>query len=219
MANKLYCFLAACCLLTHLVLQNAQAADKEKTYLEKFQESYEKKDYSASLGFIQKHLLDNPNDPLGHYFKGLVYYAEGNNEESIKCFEYSIKLGPDQAKAWTGLGKGLYNIQDYRKSLEAMQMASKKSPKDPENYLYLGKALYYQKAYSVAVRCFDKTIELDPKNKEAKTLRGSCFDKLAFQKLVLLKSTALVEMTKLIKGSNGVPPKNQDSNKNTSEEK
>ena len=212
MTSRKVCKLAFICLLTLLNLQIIQAAGKDQTYLAKSQDAYAKKDFSTSLHFIQKHLSENQNDPFGHYFKGLILYAEGNNEESVKCFEYSIKLDPDQAKPWTGLGKGLYSMQSYQKSLDAFKTAVKKSPNDHENYLYLGKSLYYLKAYSVAVRCFDKAIELDPKNKEAKTLRGSCLDKIAFQNLVLLKAKTLVEINNLTNDKSDVK-KNQNPKK------
>lgn len=210
-------FLAFFCQLSPLFLQSSQSGNKEKTQLEKSLEAYSKKDYSAALGFIQKQLTENPKDPQGHYLKGLVHNAKGDNEESIKCFELAVKLDPDHAKSWTGLGKALYEIQDYKKSLAALQTAAKKNPKDPENYFLMGKALYDQKAYSVAVRCLDKTIELDPKNKEAKTLRGSCLDKIAFQRLVLVKALALVETTNLFKEKNRALPKNPDPKKNSSD--
>ena len=63
------------------------------------------------------------NDPALITFKGIVYYARGQNDRALKEFEAAIKLNPSFGRAYYQRGMIYQSQEKYQPALEDIQKA------------------------------------------------------------------------------------------------
>lgn len=64
---------------------------------------------------------------------GYLNNQQKNFEEAKRCFKKALKINPNSASAWAGLGFAYDGAEDYSNSLEAYKKAVELEPAN-ENY-------------------------------------------------------------------------------------
>jgi cytochrome c-type biogenesis protein CcmH/NrfG len=77
-------------------------------------------------------------------------------------------LDSTQAEAYGGLGFIYLNEENWSDAATNLRKASELQPNNANFWLAYGQASYYLQNYDTAEKAFRKTLQLDPKNKDAK---------------------------------------------------
>lgn len=89
--------------------------------------------------------------------KGLMFYANGENEKAIETFKQAIRLNQNDAAAYNALGGVYLAIGEYNKAIEASRQALRL--KDyAANYLILGEAYFHKGDFDKAREAFEQAV-------------------------------------------------------------
>lgn len=90
-------------------------------------------------------------------------FSKGNYKLALTVFEKTLKHYPNNAEAWFGKGRTLYELKKRISALTAFQNAAKINPRY-RYYLYYekGKAFALKKKYARAYELFDLALEIKP---------------------------------------------------------
>lgn len=93
-------------------------------------------------------------------------------EAAILAIDKTLKIHPNQAKAWKIRGDALFLLERYEAALAAYEKASQIDPKDPKAWNNQGETLYLLQHYEEALKAHDQALKLSPNNFEAVNGRG-----------------------------------------------
>jgi tetratricopeptide (TPR) repeat protein len=79
--------------------------------------------YDQALQAFDKALQQKPNDPALLTYKGIVYYAKGNNPKALQLFEEAIKLNPNFARAYYQRGMVYQAQEKYSQAVPDLEKA------------------------------------------------------------------------------------------------
>lgn len=125
--------------------------------------------YGQAAERLERLVAIEPENSAIFYNLGVVYTFLGREDEAIAHFEKALELSPDYVQAWYNMGQiCLIKKKDFSRALNCFDRAVTIRPD------YIG--AHHQKgvAYELvgdkrkALECWEKTLELDPKNKQAK---------------------------------------------------
>jgi len=72
-------------------------------------------------------------DANGYFNLGMAYGKSGDDENAIKAFYTAVRIDPNFAEAWVGLGVGLYNLGDPQASLKCIRRGVELKPALADN--------------------------------------------------------------------------------------
>jgi tetratricopeptide (TPR) repeat protein len=98
-------------LLILLLLPGLSAAQDVQSYVDQGIRNSQSGLYDQALQAFDKALQLKPNDPALITYKGIVYYAKGNNAKALQLFEEAIKLNTNFARAYYQRGM-VYQAQE-----------------------------------------------------------------------------------------------------------
>jgi len=149
---------------------------------------FNSQDYEDAIISYNRAIESDPTFGQPFYNLALIYFVQGNYDESIFLYQKSIKLlttDQEKAIAWNGLGHVYRCIKDYESARFAYQRASELDKKNGGVYdrtiLFevseeqktagfwndLGKLLFKTGAYNKAASAFQKAIQLEPSSGHA----------------------------------------------------
>jgi tetratricopeptide (TPR) repeat protein len=79
--------------------------------------------YDQALQAFDQALKLKPNDPALITYKGIVYYAKGNNAKAVQLFEEAIKLNPNFARAYYQRGMVYQSQEKYKEAVPDLEKA------------------------------------------------------------------------------------------------
>ena len=110
-------------LLFLLLLPGASAAQDVQSYIDQGIRNSQAGRYDQALQAFDQALKLKPNDPALITYKGIVYYAKGNNAKAMQLFEEAIKLNPNFARAYYQRGMIYQTQEKYREALPDLEKA------------------------------------------------------------------------------------------------
>ena len=73
--------------------------------------------YDQALQSFDQALKLKPNDPALITYKGIVYYAKGDNAKALQLFEEAIKLNPNFGRAYYQRGMVYQSQEKYSQAV------------------------------------------------------------------------------------------------------
>jgi formate-dependent nitrite reductase complex subunit NrfG len=113
---------------------------------------------------IQGALRENPNDGLSWLELGKFYLFSGELESALTCFDYSRRLLPNNADAWSGGATALYYINKQRITPDVEQALNTALSLDPDNesaLTLLAADAFVNFEYAQAIEYWEQIIESD----------------------------------------------------------
>jgi tetratricopeptide (TPR) repeat protein len=93
--------------------------------------SINKKDYKAAIDQYTQAIALSPFVPADHYYRGLAWYKNGNNEKAIADFDDALLLDSHWVLAYVYRGLARVNRGEYAEALNDYAAALKLNEKDP----------------------------------------------------------------------------------------
>jgi Tfp pilus assembly protein PilF len=120
----------------------------------------ERKASIQSLLAIQKKLMDK-DDGKAHLKLGEAFYHQSLFRESMSEVVRAVKLGEENARAFSILGNALTALGDHEKAVKSFQKGLDLSPNYPDLHNDLGRTYLQLKRCRDATQSFERAIELN----------------------------------------------------------
>ncbi len=104
-------------LLILLLLPGLSPAQDIQSYIDQGIRNSQAGHYDQALQAFDQALKLKPNDPALITYKGIVYYAKGNNATALQLFEEAIKLNPNFARAYYQRGMVYQSQEKYKEAV------------------------------------------------------------------------------------------------------
>jgi protein O-mannosyl-transferase len=124
--------------------------------------------YHDLLTLWQDALVNQPTDPLIHYYLGLALATAGRFDEVIEQNKETLRLNPNYWEAYTSMGNALASLGRMDEAIEKYQSALRLKPTYPEAHSNLGVALYKQGKIKEAIAQYQEALKLKPSYAEAR---------------------------------------------------
>ena len=121
-----------------------------------------KKKYYLSYVHYDKALKFDQENVRLEYKKGLVLLLGDKHDDAVGQFQRVIKMDPEYAKAYEGIGKAYYEKGDYQQAEKYLKNAIKIDPKLWKSHTYLATIYKKQKNYKSAISAFQVALESSP---------------------------------------------------------
>jgi tetratricopeptide (TPR) repeat protein len=99
-------------------------------------------------------------------------------ERAIHLFQESVRLNPDDAYGWHGLGLAHFHLDQYDQCLTNFLEATKRNPKDAGLWRSVGAAYSILKKYPDALSAYQEAVGIDPRDASAWYGLGLTYDDL-----------------------------------------
>jgi len=132
--NKIISKFTLVLLLILFVFTQWAYSDLSRKKIRKGIESYEQAQWDESLQYFQDALLDDPENPIGHFNVGGSQYKRKNYEESLKSYEKAT-ITQDvylKQKSYYNLGNTYYQMNKYQESIQSYIKALDLDPNDAD---------------------------------------------------------------------------------------
>jgi tetratricopeptide (TPR) repeat protein len=110
-------------LLVVLLLPSLSPAQDVQSYIDQGIKNSQSGLYDQALQAFDQALKLKPNDPALITYKGIVYYARGNNAKAMQLFEEAIKLNPNFARAYYQRGMVYQAQEKYSQAIPDLEKA------------------------------------------------------------------------------------------------
>jgi tetratricopeptide (TPR) repeat protein len=110
-------------LLCLLLLPGWGAAQNLQSYIDAGIKNSQAGRYGQALKAFDQALKLKPKDPALITYKGIVYYAKGNNDQALKLFEEAIKLNPRFGRAYYQRAMILEKQEKYDQAVADLKKA------------------------------------------------------------------------------------------------
>jgi len=101
------------------------------------------------------------------YMKGVEYGSQGNFSKAMECFQELIRLQPQGATGYEGIGMVYQEQKKYSQAIEAFQKAIELKPDRASAYTNLGNLYYMQGKQQEGITMWEKAVQLG--DEKAKT--------------------------------------------------
>jgi tetratricopeptide (TPR) repeat protein len=98
------------------IAQQAASADLDKAI-----EAYNNKNYPTAMTLIGQVLVQNAEDPMAHYYKGLILDAQKKPSLAAQSYQKATQYNPQFSDAYYALGVALDNAKDSRGARSAFE--------------------------------------------------------------------------------------------------
>ena len=110
-------------LLILLLLPGLSPAQDVQSYIDQGIKNSQSGLYDQAMQAFDQALKLKPNDPALITYKGIVYYARGNNAKAMELFEEAIKLNPNFARAYYQRGMVYQAQEKYSQAIPDLEKA------------------------------------------------------------------------------------------------
>lgn len=110
-------------LLIVLLLPGLSPAQDVQSYIDQGIRNSQSGLYDQALQAFDQALKLKPNDPALITYKGIVYYARGNNAKAMQLFEEAIELNPSFARAYYQRGMVYQAQEKYSQAIPDLEKA------------------------------------------------------------------------------------------------
>lgn len=108
--------------------------------------------------------------------KGFELYSKNDFKGAVECFNSAVKINPNYAVAWAGLGCVANYQREFDKAIEYCYKAAELDKNSSSTWNNLGYAYSYKGNLERAVECYKQAIEIDPANAIAQVNLGNVYD-------------------------------------------
>jgi len=121
-----------CFLISAMILSGKTDMDRSK--VKKGLKSYHNEQWDESLQHFQDALLDDPENPVGHYNVGEALYKKKNYEEALKSYEKALSSQDIdmREKIYYNLGNSYYQLNKYQEAIQSYIKALDLDPDDQD---------------------------------------------------------------------------------------
>lgn len=132
--NKIISIFTTALLLILFIFTQWAYSDLSRKKTKKGIESYEQAQWDESLQYFQDALLDDPENPTGHFNIGDAQYKRKNYEESLKSYEKAMTTQDVnlKQKSYYNLGNTYYQMNKYQESIQSYIKALDLDPNDAD---------------------------------------------------------------------------------------
>lgn len=130
------------------LLPLASSAQKEKTFIKKGNEAYDKKEYDNAINNYKEATTKAPTNTTAQYNLGNALYKNKKADEAVQAYDNALShatTNTDKAKAFYNKGVVLQNNKKLPECIDAYKNALKLNPEDEDARQNLQKALQQQK--------------------------------------------------------------------------
>ena len=109
-------------------------ADLNRSKVKAGVKAFDESQYDKSLQHFQDALLDDPENPLGHYNVAEALYKNKKYEEAIKSYQKSLNSEDItlRKKAFYNLGNSYYQMNKYQEAIQNYIKALELDPNDQD---------------------------------------------------------------------------------------
>ncbi len=97
-----------------------------------------------------------------HFFKGGYHSLHNDFQQAITEFRKAIKIDPNQARLYSGLGTVYFSMGEKEKAITEFRKAIQIKPNNINLYIFLGMAYNLSGQFQQAITEFRKAIKIDP---------------------------------------------------------
>ncbi|HPL01849.1 MAG TPA: tetratricopeptide repeat protein [bacterium] len=134
--------------------------------------------YSTAEGLLVDAVCKDNKCAWAYEQLGVIYLSIGKNLSDAKeSFQMAIKLNPESAESWFGLGKILFSDGQLNSAIEHFQKATTIDRNNPEYQAELGKAYLEIRQFGKASKALKRASSLDISNQKYKELASLAEDK------------------------------------------
>jgi Flp pilus assembly protein TadD len=134
--------------------------------------------YSTAEGLLVDAIYKDNKCAWAYEQLGVIYLSIGKNLSDAKeSFRMAIKLNPESAESWFGLGKILFSDGQLNNAIEHFQKATTISRNNPEYQAELGRAYLEIRQFGKASKALKRASSLDISNQNYKELASLAEDK------------------------------------------
>lgn len=129
--NVIYSFVIFSILLSCPV---SMRAGLNRSKVKKGIKAYEQSQFDQSLQHFQDAVLDDPENPLGHYNVAEALYKNKKYEEALKSYEKALSAQdlPLKEKTFYNLGNTHYQMNKYQEAIQSYIKALELDPNDQD---------------------------------------------------------------------------------------
>ena len=106
-----------------LLLPGVSLAQNVQSYIDQGVSNSQAGHYDQALQAFDQALKLKPNDPTLITYKGIVYYAKGNNAKALQLFDEAIKVNPNFARAYYQKGMVYQAQEKYKQAVPELVKA------------------------------------------------------------------------------------------------
>jgi len=143
---------------SYRVINNLGMSYAERGSLEKAEETY------------KKAIALDPQNPVGHHNLAGIYRNTGRMDLAMETFQHAIHLDRGFIFSYKSLAQIYLDQGDYRSARAALEAALPHTQEKPELLYLLFQLAYEQKDSAGAKLYLKKALELDPQNKNLRSL-------------------------------------------------
>ncbi len=112
-------------LLILFLLPGVSPAQDVQSYIDQGIKNSQSGLYDQAMQAFDQALKLKPNDPALITYKGIVYYAKGNNAKAMQLFEEAIKLNPNFARAYYQRGMVYQAQEKFKEAIPDLEKAKR----------------------------------------------------------------------------------------------
>lgn len=148
------------------------------THLARAQMLIERSRYEQAIGELQRHLADDPNNPLVHAQLALCLSELKKHQEATEAAGRAVHLAPDLAFSHYVLAETYYARNRLPQALAAANESIRLDPEDADHWGLLARIHFASSRWRPALEAVEKGLEIDPENVACANLRAMCLVKL-----------------------------------------
>ncbi len=113
----------------------------EENLIKLAESSLAQKKSADAIGFLQRALEKNPNNPVAHFDMGFAYALQGQYAPAIRAYQMATRLKPDFVAAHFNMGIAYKTAGDLRDAVGAFQNALRYDPQHAPSLFETAEAL------------------------------------------------------------------------------
>jgi tetratricopeptide (TPR) repeat protein len=135
------------------------------------------KQFDRAVSMYHQLLTGNSNDYELHFYLGLAYAAQGNDELAELALQKAIALKSDYFEAWQNLCFLALKLKDGEKALELANRCAAVNPKLSQAWSLVGYVYNSRQEHNLAIEPLARAVQLDTANSTAHFELGSTFER------------------------------------------
>jgi tetratricopeptide (TPR) repeat protein len=119
-------------------------------------------DPTGALSLYESYLNDHPNDAECLYCMGAALFDHGNLGVAFQMFQQSMRIAPEKAAPYNGIGRCLYAWHQHERAAEFYAKALERDPDYKFALSNMGTVLHSMGRHDEALEFYHRAIEIDP---------------------------------------------------------
>ncbi|TCN67604.1 tetratricopeptide repeat protein [Acetobacteroides hydrogenigenes] len=115
---------------------------------------YMKEDDNNCIKFMDLSITKDSTDPAPYYIKASTLNYMRKYNDAIKCFQIAIKLKPNDAEFYSGLGDSYYQLENYDLAVESYKKATEQKNCQERPFSMIAQIYYDTKQNEKALDAF-----------------------------------------------------------------